>query len=160
MRSAINHPTHGVIICEESFWTGKKSLIVNGFLANRISRKEFELNGKTYLLKGSVYTGLTMTVDGEIIVLAPRPKWYEFVLFILPIVFMLTWGNSVELCSIFPVVGGALGGVLGALFGCASLSLMKRSDRPLGKILIGLGLFAASVATSFVLAIMIILLIA
>ena len=42
-------------------------------------------------------------------------KWYEYILALIIPIFVLTWGNSVYLCSIFPIVGGAIGGAISAL---------------------------------------------
>lgn len=138
MKETINHPTYGQILYDESFWTGKRKITVNGISAPAISRKEFLIDGKKAVIKGSFYTGIKMYIESDIIELSPKPKWYELVLALIPIIFSLTWGNSVALCSIFPVLGGGLGGGLSALCALTYLQFMKNEKNPLKKVLIGL----------------------
>ncbi len=143
---------YGEIVYDESIWTSKKTLTVNGVQAQPLSKKEFLANGKKVCLNGNVYTGVSLYIDNQAIQLSPKPKWYELILALLPIFFLLTWGNSVFLCAIFPVVGGALGGALGAAGGLTSLYFMKKQASPLTKVLIGVGAFAITVFAGFVLA--------
>ena len=138
MKEIINHPTYGQILYDESIWTGKRKITVNGISATPISKKEFLINGKRAVIKGSYYTGIKMYIDSDIIELSPTPKWYELVLALIPIMFSITWGNSVTLCSIFPVLGGGIGGVLSALCSLTYLLFMIKEKNPLKKILIGL----------------------
>ena len=158
MIETTQHPIYGEISYTESFWTGKKSLKFNGVEAQKLSKKTFKIGEKHVELKGNYTLGVKLLIDGETIVVSPTPKWYETALAILPIVFALTWGNSIALCQIFPVMGGAIGGLLGAFFSMLSLSFMKKEKRVLVKIVIGLALFAASIlvgnriAVAFILA--------
>ena len=152
MLEIINHPTVGEIVYGESFWTGRKTLRINGVYATPVSKKEFLFNDVRITVKGSYYTGVTVFYGNEPIEVCPKPKWYEVVLAIIPILFLLTWGNVPELCLIFPVVGGALGGLIGAIFGILSIALMRRSDKPIFKVLIGLGVAALAILTAFLVA--------
>jgi hypothetical protein len=158
MKETIQHSVYGEITYSESFWLGKKALTVNGAVAQPIgkSKKEFMVNGEKAILKGSAFTGVTMLIGNETVELIRKPKVYEIILAILPIVFLLTWGNSVALCSIFPVVGGAIGGAIGAIFACESMMLMRKAKTPLTKILIGFGMFAATLLVGFIVAILLI----
>ena len=104
--------------------------------------------------------GLKLQIDNDIIEVSPKPKWYEIVLAVLPLTFLLTWGNSSALCSIFPVVGGAIGGALGAIGSMTSLLFIKKSKSLLPKLLIGIGAFVVTVLIAFTLALMMIPLIA
>ena len=160
MKESIQHPVYGEIVYNESFWVGKKTLTINGVDAQPISKKEFMIDGKKIVIKGSYLTGISLYIDNETVEVSPKPKWYEVVLALLPIIFLLTWGNSTALCAIFPVVGGAIGGALGALGSIASLSFMKKTNSPLVKVLIGIGAFAATLFIAFALAMVLILLIA
>ena len=156
MKESIQHPVYGQIVYEESFWTGKKSITVNGVNAPVVTKNKFMIDGKNATVKGNYLTGVTLNIESETIALTPKAKWYETVLAVIPIVFMLTWGNSVELCAIFPVVGGAIGGGLGAVGGCASMILMKKQKNPLLKVLIGAGIAAATIFVAFLLALVMI----
>ena len=156
MKEIIRHPVYSEIVYEESFWLGKKSITVNGIPAQSVSKNVFVIDGKNTTVKGNYLTGVTLNIESETIALTPKAKWYETVLAVIPIVFLLTWGNSVELCAIFPVVGGAIGGALGAVGGCASMILMKKQKNPLLKVLIGVGVAVATIFVAFLLALVMI----
>ena len=158
MQETIMHSVFGEIVYNENAVTGKKTITVNGEAAIALSRKEFLVDGKKATLKGSFITGVELYIDDEKIVLLPKPRWYESLLSVLPFVFILIWGNNVYLCSIFPVLGGALGGALGALGSMLSLVLMKKADLALNKVLIGLAAFVLTVLASVVLAFALIML--
>ena len=64
-------------------------------------------------------------------------------MFVLPFILIMVWGNSVALCSIIPVVGGAIGGAISGGMGVVSLSLMKRQSNLLVKVLVGIGMLIA-----------------
>ena len=162
MKEIIQHPVYGEITYSESFWLGKKALTVNGMEAQPVakSKKEFLVNGEKAVLKGNAFTGVTMQINNETVELIKKPKVYEIILAILPIVFLLTWGNSATLCAIFPVVGGAIGGAIGGIFSCESMVLMRNAKSPMTKILIGLGMFAATLLVGFVVALLLISLMA
>ena len=155
MKTVIHHPTYGEIVYDESFWTGKKTLMINGATCFAISKKEFLVDDQKVLLSGNLYSGIRLSIDQETIEISPRPAWYEVVLAILPLLFLLTWGNSPALCAIFPVVGGAIGGAIGAVFSLCSLLLMKKSKSTATKLLIGIGMFALTLLVAFVLALLI-----
>ena len=156
MKESIQHPVYGQIVYEESFWTGKKSITVNGVSAPVVSKNKFMIDGKEATLKGNFAGGVSMSIEGETIQLTPKSKWYESALAVIPLVFLLTWGNSVELCAIFPVVGGALGGLLGAIGGIMSRNYMRRQKNPLLKVLIGLVAAAATIFVAYLLALVLI----
>ena len=160
MKEFVQHPIYGEIVCNESFWTGKKTLTINGVDAQPVSKKEFTAEGKKVVIIGSSLMGLKLQIDNDIIEVSPKPKWYEIVLAVLPLTFLLTWGNSSALCSIFPVVGGAIGGALGAIGSMTSLLFIKKSKSLLPKLLIGIGAFVVTVLIAFTLALMMIPLIA
>ena len=145
MKEIINHPTYGQILYDQSFWTGKRKITVNGVVAPAISKKEFVIDGKRALIKGSYYTGIKMYIESDIIELSPKPKWYELVLALIPFILVLTWGNIPAAFLIFPIVGGAIGGGLSALCSLTYLFFMKRANKTINKILIGLAGMAATI---------------
>lgn len=155
MRIFVDHPDYGQIVYDENAWTGKKRLFICGLEAEPISKREFWVNGKRAVLGGSFLTGANLLIDDKFIVLSPKPKWYEIVLAWIPFVFLLIWGNSVTLCSIFPVVSGALGGAIGGVAAMSSLVLMKKSRSVLNKVLIGVASFVATILVAYAIAIMI-----
>ena len=153
MKEILQHPVYGEIVYDESFWTGKKTITVNGVRAVRVSKKEYLIDGKESTLVGNFFTGITLYLDGETIRISPKTKWYELLLAILPFFFLITWGNSQTLCAIFPVVGGAIGGGLGAFCAVVSLSFMKKQSSPIFKVLIGIIAAIATIFIAFILAI-------
>ena len=153
MREIVNHPVYGEIIYNESFWTGKKTLTVNGIDAQRISKKEYMVNEKKALLKGNFLTGSNLYIEGEAIQLSPKAKWYEIFLAIIPCLFLITWGNIPSLCAIFPVVGGAIGGALGGVGAVVALLIMKSKKNPLFKALAGIIVAVATILIAYLLAI-------
>ena len=160
MKESVKHPIYGEIVYNENFWTGKKAITVNGVDAQSVSKNEFTFEDKKAVIKGNCFMGVKVYIDDDTVEVSPKPKWYEIVLAVLPFIFLLTWGNSEALCSIFPVVGGAIGGALGGIGSMASLLFMKKSKSLLTKVLIGIGAFAATVFVAFVIAFVLILFIA
>jgi len=160
MKEVIQHPIYGEIVFDENFWSGKKTLTVNGVIASAVSKKEYMIDDKKAFLKGSFLTGSTLNIEGEVIQLSPKPTWYEIVISALSFLFLMTWGNSETLCAIFPVVGGAIGGGLGGVGAIVSLLLTKTQKTPLAKIIVGIVVSAATVFIAYLLAIAIILMLA
>ncbi len=159
MKEFVQHPIYGEIVYNESFWSGKKTLTINGVDAQPVSKKEFTADGKKVVIVGSYLMGIKILIDNVAIEVSPKPKWYEIVFAVLPLIFLLTWGNSEALCSVFPVVGGAIGGALGGIGSITSLLLMKNAKSLLTKLLIGIGTFVGTVLFAFVLALLMISLI-
>lgn len=94
----------------ESFWTGKKTLTVNGLPATKCSRSLFTLaapESETVQVKGSFLSGVSLYYGSGKIVVLEKNTWWEWVLIVLPF-----------LNIIAGVFGGLLGGCLSALFGC------------------------------------------
>ena len=147
MKKEINHSVFGKIIYEENFWTGKKSIFINGKKLIKISKTSYKMcleNEESYYvtLEGNMFKGTRLRIKGKTVILSPATKWYEYVLAILPLALVLIWGSSPSLCEIVPVVGGAIGGAIGGIFMCLSIILMKETKNILFKILIGISCFA------------------
>ena len=152
MKSVINHEVYGEIVYNENFLTGKKSLTVNDNDATPVSKTTFTVNDLTVKVSGNYLTGVNLIINDEVIEITAKPKVYEFILALLPFAFNLIWGNSVVLCSIFPVVGGGVGGGIGTILSLLSLSFMQKTKNPLLKILIGVAVLVANVLLSYFIA--------
>lgn len=164
MKSSVNHAKYGLIEYEEGFWTGKKILKINGVQLTKQKKNVFVLDGAegalTCKLSGNILTGAYATIDGEVIQLIAPLKWYEIALTVFIPVFVIVWGNSPVLCSIFPIIGGAIGGAISGIAACVNLTLTKKiSSTPL-KLLAWLGVFVATILVCFVAAIIFIVLLA
>lgn len=145
MKQTIQHEKYGEILYNENFWTGKKSLSMNGAPLTKISKKEFQTaNGVTGTVTGSFLSGACLSIGGETIRLTPKITWYEIVLCLLPFILIMIWGNVVELCLIVPVVGGAIGGAISGMLSVVSLFVMRSVKPVWAKILIGIGFVGAT----------------
>ena len=149
MQVSIQHPVYGEILYSESAWTGKKSLTFNGIEAKRIVKNRYDIGGEHVIIKGNYIFGVTLRVDSVDIQLTPKVKFYEILLAFIPLLFILTWGNSPALCAIFPVIGGALGGALGGIGAVASLLLMKRQRTPIAKVIVGIVVAALTILLAY-----------
>lgn len=148
MKSKILHPVYGEIIYDENFWTGSKSLYVNGVKLNKISKNTFggqsDFAPICWTVSGNVLSGVKVIVNGETIEVDKKPAWYDIVLSSLIFILIMIWGNSVALCSIVPVIGGAIGGGISGIMLATNLIIIKKQNSILKKILITLGMMAAT----------------
>ena len=148
MQTTVTHPTLGTIVYEESAWTGAKQISINGFSLTKKDKKTFVYNDgenvRTLKVQGGMVTGVSLLLDTEVIPVIPKPTWYELTFTVIAFAIIFVWGNSIALCSILPLVGGAIGGgIVGA--GAVTNIILMRSARSVGKkLLIGLGIFAAT----------------
>lgn len=139
MKTIINHEQFGEIIYEESAWTGKKSIYINGQKLEKVGRNIYQIpGGETVTLKGSFFVGTKAVIGAETVTLTQSYKWYEYVLSVIPFLLVIIWGNSVALCSIVPIVGGAIGGGISALFVVLNLLMIKKVNNIAFKVLIPL----------------------
>lgn len=158
MTSIVENTAWGTFIYTESFWTGKKELYLNQNPLQKINKNTFCLNkdGKniTFFIKGNFITGVKLIADQQEILLSAPTKWYEYVCSILILSFVTIWGNNVALCSIFPIVGGAIGGGISGAMTFVNLISMKAIKKWWLKLLVWLGVFALTVFILFLIAIM------
>lgn len=130
MERIIQHGQYGQIKYIESFWTGRANLEINGVQLEKKAKRKFEYVCDNVIipvdLKGNLMTGVTLYIGGEAVVVEPRPKWYEFALTIFTFLVILIWGNVTALCKIVPLVGGAIGGLVCAVFAMLNLFMMRK----------------------------------
>ena len=156
MTKTIMHPVYGAITLDENIWTGKKTLAINGKLLRKAKRNIYILGeGESAIpitLKGSTLTGATLKIREDTVPILPKPTALESILSFLPLLLIIVWSNNLLLCSIIPVVGGAIGGAIGGVGAVASLCLIR--EKPVGKqvlmgLLITLICFAVCAALGF-----------
>lgn len=156
MKKIIQNETYGEIIYYESPWTGKKSLTVGGVPLSKVDKNKFvrELDGKRdeFCLKGSFVTGLKLLAGGQTHTLIVAPKWYEIVLSLTILAFILVWGNIVATCRILPLVGGAIGGAVSGLFAMVCFLTMRFVNKLYMKLLVFAGCFALTVLACYLIA--------
>ena len=156
MIQEIKNEKYGTIAYEESLLTGKKNVYFNGVQAQKTGKNTFvialkqvvdgEVKEETvaFTLSGSLLSGVNLVVGCEVITIIPKSKWYEYVFYFLPFALVMVWGNSVELCQIVPIIGGAIGGFISALFSIIAIVFSKRTKNVLFKVLIGLASLVAT----------------
>jgi hypothetical protein len=127
MRTVVQDEQYGQIVYEEGFWTGKRYIVVNGQALSKLDKKTYRYtksNGENvdFSVKGNFLTGVALVALGTRIQVVRKIAWFEWLFLILTLSVAFVWGNNQMLCSIFPVVGGAIGGALGAI--CASIPMV------------------------------------
>lgn len=148
MKTVVQHETLGEIVYEESFWTVRKSLTIGGRPLMMIKRGAYVLQNAdgtqtNVLIKGNFLSGVKLEINNEIVIIS-QTKWYEWVLSIIIFAWNMVWGNSVALCEIVPVIGGAIGGLICALFMMINLALMRKTKNVGLKLLIWVAMLGAS----------------
>ena len=145
---------------EEGFWTGKRTLTINDKELKKIDKNNFEFQNGEEVRKvqvtGNAITGVKLIDDNNNIELVSKPKWYEIVLSCFIFAFILIWGNSVTLCKIFPLVGGAIGGLISGAFAMLNLFAIKKVKKIWLKLLVFVGFFAITVLSCYLVAYLII----
>ncbi len=145
MNKVVKSDKYGEITYNENFWIGRKNVSINGTPLKKIDKNTFETaDSQRVVVKGNYLYGVKLLFGADSVQIMPTVKWYEIVLALLPLVFDLVWGNSVTLCGIIPIVGGAIGGLISGLMAAVSLLLMRMFDSPWVKIGIGLAMLAAT----------------
>jgi hypothetical protein len=141
MQITVSHPTYGLITYEESFWTGKKTILFDGVPLVKLSKNTFQIPSDgttppvTMTVKGSYLGGLTLFTPDEVITVTGKPTVADYVLGILP--GALFFGLIMQ---------GAIGGALAGMMGFGGVMLMKTRPNLKQKLLISLGASAAIIA--------------
>lgn len=155
MKKIVNNEKYGQIVYEENFWSGKREITLGDVKLSQKSKNIFigNINGENidFEVQGNFVSGARIKLDGEFFEIVPKSKWYEYVLFFLPLILVIIWGSSKELCQILPVVGGAIGGGISGGFSMAALIASKKYTKLAPKILCALiGLVAAFVTCAVI----------
>ena len=141
MKHTMVHPVYGQITYEENIISGKKSIFVNGKPLQKLDKKTFIWDDgpeKTLVkVKSAIPVYAALNLPDEQIWVVPNPLWYEWILSLLIPILVIAWGNSPALCSIFPIVGGALGGLIGGI-GFILCMCLLRGKKIGGKLLVAL----------------------
>lgn len=104
---------------EESFWTGKKIIKVDGILLESPKKKFYILDEKEYKVQGNFLTGVKLIGERDITIVPPLKTW-EYILACLPLLLVL--------------FGGAIGGLLGAVGAIILATVMRRTSNIIIKI--------------------------
>ena len=104
-------------------------------------------------VQGSIFAGIQLVVGKDIIEIEKKSAWYETACSIAIFVLVLIWGNNTYLCSIVPIIGGAIGGAISGGMGILNLRAMKSVKNVALKLTIWLAMLIATLGICFVLAI-------
>ena len=164
MTFTVNHTTYGLVEYTENFWTGKKDIVINGGKLVHVKKNIFVYqNGETKIdveVRGNFMSGAKLIIGEETIMVGQKPAWYETVCSIAIFIVILTWGNSVYLCSIFPVIGGGIGGAVSGFMAILNLQAMKSAKSIVAKLCIWLGMLIATIVICFLIAALFVFLLA
>lgn len=142
MKVVVENEKYGTIEYNESFWTGKKTIYVGGKLLTKKAKNKYAYSSEegevSVKVNGNTFSGLELMIMGSRVEIIPKTSVLEYILAVIPFIVILIWGNSVYLCSIFPVVGGAIGGAISGAASVIGMMFMKRNKNFLVKILISL----------------------
>ena len=156
MKTSVHHIAYGQIEYEENFWTGQRALTINGTKLTKQKKNVFAFNNENETLicqiKGNLLSGVKLNIDQDVIELTPTTKWYEYACSISIFMLILVWGNVPALCKIIPVVGGAIGGAISGLAAFVNVLLMKKAKNAWSKLLVWLGMLAATFFICFLVA--------
>ncbi|MBO5102722.1 MAG: hypothetical protein J6C13_01360 [Clostridia bacterium] len=153
MKVVKQHNVYGKIVYNESDWTGKKTITINGKELTKTSKTGFiyDNNGTQIpvTVEGNFWLGSSIKINNEKIELIEKSKWYEIACALSIFILILIWGNVPALCAIVPVVGGAIGGLVSAVFAMFCLIFMKRVKSIWLKLLIWLGFMGVNFAVCY-----------
>ena len=123
------------IVYEESFWTGKKSIKIDGVELEKAGKNKFLYDGNLYTLKGNFLSGAKLVGNYGTIVLVNSLSVLDWILVFLPFILAI------------------IGGLAGAICGVVSMwmnALAVRQTKSTGKkVLICLGSLAVAVIAYF-----------
>ncbi len=154
----VTNAKYGSIVYEEGFWTGRKKLFCNNQPCEKIAKNTFKIGeNETAWLTGNFIRGVKLNIGNEVLQLTPKAKWYEYLLALLPFLFDMVWGNVAALVEIFPIVGGAVGGLICGLAFAVSFVFMRKVKRWWAKVLVALAVGAVAILVCYLVAVFILL---
>lgn len=150
MTERIHHDVYGDISYDESVWTGKKTITINGIVLVKQKKDVYLFDDgqtQTYVqVKGSLLTGVKVVFGSDAVQVLRAPTWYETVCSVLIFMLVLVWGNTPALCAIVPIVGGAIGAAISGAMAVVNLMIMRNTKSVGAK----LGIFVGFLVGTFV----------
>ena len=157
MKRIIEHALYGQIEYNENIWTGKRDISINGVKLIKDKKNTYIYdtgeNKISVSVQGSIFAGIQLVVGKDIIEIEKKSAWYETACSIAIFVLVLIWGNNTYLCSIVPIIGGAIGGAISGGMAILNLRAMKSVKNVAVKLAVWLAMLIATLGICFVLAI-------
>ncbi len=142
MKMIVEHAKYGRIVYEENFWNGRRDITVGDIYLRHKSKNIFlgDVGDECveFEVVGNYAAGVKIKLDGEYVEIVPKTKWYEYLIYFLPFILVMIWGNNQALCEILPVIGGLIGGAISAGVSFAALIQGKKSSKILHKLICAL----------------------
>lgn len=161
MKRIIEHALYGQIAYNENIWTGARGISINGIKLIKEKKNIYVYDTGEEKIKvavqGNVYTGIRLKIGEETVEMEKKAIWYETACSISIFVLIMIWGNNPYLCSIVPIVGGAIGGAISGVMGFMNLLAMKACKNVALKLAVWLAMLIATLIICFVLALAMIL---
>ncbi len=157
MKSVILTEKYGEIAYEENFWTGKKTVTVNGTRLNKVNKKTFvgDIGGEqvTVTVKGGFLSGAIIDINGTQFRVTEPAKWYDYLFTFAWVGVYIVLSVTPAFYTVFPIVGGALGGAIAGIGAALTLYAIKPMKNIALKFAVSLGAFISVMLINFVLAI-------
>lgn len=156
MKVTINNEqtNNKVLEFEESFWTGKRTIIYDGVVLTKIKRSVYEYKKddvvEKFTIKGNQLIGITINMFGKTLEVERKLTWYEIVLSLSILVACLTFGIITK-----SVIAGAFVGGIGGGLAFTNAIIIRQIDKWYLKVIVSLQLLAISLLLSYIIACMI-----
>ena len=119
-----------LIVYKESFWIGKREILIDGTPIKKMDKKSYYYDDKAYTLKGSYLFGARLERGAERIILVPNLTALEWVFVILPLILLF--------------IGGVIGGFCAVAAALMFVSISRAINNNLVKIVLGLATTAGA----------------
>ena len=116
----------------EDFWTGKKTIIINGQILKKVDKKTYKYEDEYCFVKGNYFTGVELTIGVQRVTVVRKLTVFETILCFLPLLMV--------------ILGGAVGGVCGGMACAFNAAFIRKNDKVILQILCSL----ASAVVAFV----------
>ena len=156
MKVTINNEqtNNKVLEFEESFWTGKRTIVYDGVILTKIKRSVYEYKKddvvEKFTIKGNQLIGITMNMFGKTVEVERKLTWYEIVLSLSILVECLTFGIITK-----SLIAGAFVGGIGGGLAFTNAIIIRQIDKWYLKVIVSIQLLAIALLLSYIIACMI-----
>ena len=138
---------------EETFWTGKRTIIYNGVALTKIKRNDYEYRQdgivEQFIIKGNQLIGVGINMFGKTVEIVRKLLWYEIVLSMLIFMSCLVFGMITKTVIASAFVGGIGGGLA-----FTNAITIRQIDKWYLKIIVSIQILAISLLLSYIVACM------
>jgi len=153
MKVTINNEqtNNKVLEFEESFWTGKRTIIYDGVVLTKIKRNIYEYRKddivEQFVVKGNQLIGVTINMFGQTVEILRKLLWYEIVLSLSIFVSCLIFGIVAKNVIASAFVGGIGGGLA-----FTNAIIIRQIDKWYLKVIISIQILTISLLLSYIVA--------